>query len=87
MPYYPPSGGGGGGGGGGTSISGEVPSGPIDGVNTTFILGHTPLPNTLKVFLNGLRQKQTLDFLFSGATITFVTAPQNSDLLLCDYTY
>lgn len=86
MPYYPPNGGGGGG-GGGTSISGEVPAGPIDGFNTTFVLGHTPLPNTLKIFKNGLRQKQILDFSFFPDTITFVSPPESGDLILCDYTY
>lgn len=89
MPYYPPSGGGGGGGGGGTgtAVSGEVPSGPIDGVNYVFTIAHVALPNTFRLYKNGLRQKLSLDFIFSSVTITFADPPLSGELIQADYSY
>lgn len=85
MPYFPPITPGGD--GGGTPVSGEVPSGPVDGSNKSFVLSHVPNTNTIKLFLNGVRQKETLDFNIIGDTITFVGAPVSGDLLLSDYGY
>jgi hypothetical protein len=89
MPYYPPNTGGGGGGGGGigTGVVGETPSGAIDGNNNVFILSHLPISNTIKIFLNGLRQKENLDFIIYGATIMTATPPFPNDILLADYYY
>jgi hypothetical protein len=89
MPYYPPNNGGGG--GSANVVSGEVPTGPINGTNKSFSLSKTPLANTLKVYLNGARQKTTIDYTNSGATITFASAPlagpTQTDIILADYNY
>jgi hypothetical protein len=77
-------------GGGGFSdvnfVESETPTGVVNGVNTDFVLSSTPTPSTsLKVFVNGQRFKITEDYTLSGTTITFVTAPPTSSIILCDY--
>lgn len=63
-----------------------TPTGDINDVNTVFSLPSTPSPaSSLKVYLNGARQRLTVDYTLSGATITFTTAPQTDSVLLCDY--
>lgn len=66
-------------------VTGEVPSGTVNGSNVTFTLANTPTSGTVRVFQNGLRDKVTTDYTISGTTITFVTAPLTGDLLLTDY--
>jgi hypothetical protein len=61
------------------SISGidfkeEVPSGTVNGVNTTFTLSSTPADIVL-VTLNSRPLKQTIDYTLSGVTLTLATAP------------
>lgn len=71
-----------------TFVDGEVPSGDLDGVDTTYTLVNAPSPATsLKVYVNGIRQKLTEDYTLSGSTITFVVPPESGDLLLADYRY
>lgn len=54
----------------------STPSGTVNGVNTVFTLPSTPEENdSVLVFLNGLKQKQTTDYSVSGTTLTFVVAP------------
>lgn len=76
-------------GGGGLVISNfifnEVPSGSVNSSNTSFTLANTPTANTVRVHLNGIRQKNTVDYTISGATITFVSAPTTGNLILIDY--
>lgn len=82
-----------GGGGGGILplySDGEVPSGAINGLNTTFTLANSPSPSTsLQLYLNGLLMEQGLDYTISGSTITFAlpSTPQAGDLLLATYRY
>jgi hypothetical protein len=67
-------------------VNGEVPLGPINGVNTTFIVSAVPVPNTLQLFKNGQRQLVGTDYQLAGASISFSkAAPQNGDTLLADY--
>jgi hypothetical protein len=68
----------------------EVPSGAINGLNTTFTLANTPSPTTsLLVYLNGLLMNQGLDYTISGNTIMFAlaSAPQAGDTVLASYRY
>jgi hypothetical protein len=67
----------------------EVPSGTVNGVNTIFTLAHTPTAGTLLLFLNGVKQKAGVGnhYTISGATITFVTAPETGDDLSAYYRY
>jgi hypothetical protein len=67
-------------------INNEVPTGDINGANTQFELAFTPETNSVMVFLNGLLQQPTLDYsVESGETVTFVIAPDTSDILLVCY--
>lgn len=65
----------------------ETPSGIMDGVNNVFTLAHTPLNNTLKAYLNGIRLRITKDYTISGAILIMINTPQNGDELLVDYNY
>lgn len=76
---------------GGGSISdqlvmGEVPTGLINGTNTTFTVASSVFGNAIDVFLNGLLQKRTDDYTFtSPVTIEFASAPVTGSNLLSDY--
>lgn len=73
-PPFPPS--------SGTPVYAEVPSGTIDGTNTTFTLAHNPNPTaSLQLYLNGGFQKQGSDYILSGNIITFSAAPLGSALI------
>lgn len=68
-------------------VSNEVPTGSVNGSNTTFTLANTPRSGTVKVYQNGMRLFVGAgnDYTISGATITFVTAPITGDNLIVDY--
>ena len=71
-------------------VNGEVPTGTVNGSNTTFTLTHTPASvfggaSSLRLMLNGDRIFPTTDYTISGATITMLTAPSGSDALAADY--
>lgn len=40
---------------GGTRVTGEVPSGDIDGINVTFVTNNNFVSESLEIFLNGLK--------------------------------
>jgi len=62
-----------------TFADNEIPSGTIDGSNTTFTLAHSPSPTaSLELFLNGQFVAQGSDYTLSGSTITFTFAPDAS---------
>jgi len=69
----------------------EVPSGAINGVNTTFTLADTPIAGSEELYLNGILQNLggSNDYTISGATITMNSAPKSSpgnpDVLLVSY--
>lgn len=75
-----------GGGGGGTYIT-EIPSGTINGSNTTFSIAHAPLTNTESLYVNGVYQQKISDYTLSGVTITFIAAPVVGDKLTITYQY
>jgi hypothetical protein len=69
-------------------IDGDSPAGIVDGANATFTLTSVPSPaSSLAVYRNGLLQKITQDYTFSGRTVVFVAAavPQPGDTLLATY--
>lgn len=74
-----------GGGGSSSEILNEVPSGSVNNSNTLFILSTLPITNTERVYLNGIRQKTTLDYFITGQNITFATPPYFNDLITVDY--
>lgn len=59
--------------------AGEVPSGSINSSNVTFTLAHTPSPaSALQLQIGRQPQIQGTDYTLSGATITYITAPDIS---------
>ncbi len=63
----------------------EEPTGSINGTNTVFSLAATPTAGTVTVFLNGVLQEPTADYSISGDEITFTSAPESPDTILCNY--
>ena len=65
----------------------ETPSGTINGSNTSFTIANTPTAGTVKLYLNGVRQKSGAgnDYTISTNTITMTTAPVSGDVLIADY--
>lgn len=56
----------------------EVPTGLVNGSNTSYSLSSIPQSDkSVIVFLNGLAQRYTTDFTVSGSTITMVNAPSS----------
>jgi hypothetical protein len=70
-----------------TLITGEVPSGLVNGTNTTFTLANTPKPGTLQVYLNGILQKagDGEDYNILGDVITFTNAPDEGTTIQASY--
>ncbi|QQG43387.1 MAG: hypothetical protein HYW45_04325 [Candidatus Daviesbacteria bacterium] len=75
------------GGGGATDIiTGEVPAGAIDGVNTSFTTSVNFATGTLRVHKNGIRLKGGgVDFTEGVGGFTLVTPPAAGTILLVDY--
>jgi len=64
----------------------ETPAGDLDGVDVTYTLANTPASNTLKLYLNGIRQRGGgEDFTLATNVITWVVAPVSTDVILADY--
>jgi hypothetical protein len=73
---------------GGSAIfeTGETPSGTINGSNATFTSAHAFVPESLEVFLNGLRQKLVSDYVSTGGTtIVFSISPTVGDSISINY--
>jgi len=74
------------GGTGAIRVFGEVPSGSVNGINTDFVLAHTPNSGTLRLYKNGMRLTIGGDYSLSLATVTFISGiPKAGDILLADY--
>jgi hypothetical protein len=69
-------------------IENEIPSGSINGSNTTFTLANSPSPaSSLRLHKNGLRLLPTTHYSLSGSTITIAVAPATGDNLVADYRF
>lgn len=67
-------------------VSGEVPSGTLNGTNVTFTLSNTFIPISTSVFRNGLRERLSVGYTESAPNqLVFSTAPSSSDLITVDY--
>lgn len=76
--------------GGGVNVNfeDEVPTGTINGTNTTYTLSQNPDPDdSLALYLDGLRLVQGTDYTLSGTTITMTFAPFTSQTLFSHYRY
>lgn len=65
----------------------EVPSGAINGINTTYTLGNTPTAGTEHVYVNGVLQESGAgnDYIISGATITMLSALATGEKIRVSY--
>lgn len=65
----------------------EIPTGSINGSNTSFTLTAAPVSGSEHVYLNGLLQESgaSNDYTVSGATLTFLTAPSTGEKLRVSY--
>lgn len=65
----------------------EVPSGSINGVNTSFTLANSPVFGSEHVYLNGILQESGAgnDYTISGSNITMLTAPLTGEKLRVSY--
>ena len=70
----------------GDSVTWEVLTGTINGINVNFALAHTPT-FWAKIFLNGMRLKEWEDYNRSSNTLTFQNPPVAGDILLADYNF
>lgn len=76
------------GGGSSTIEAEEIPTGVKNGINRNFTISHTPVTNSLLVFINGAAQTKDIDYTLSGINITFLEyAPVAEDNLLTQYRY
>lgn len=70
----------------GTLITGETPTGLVNGLNNVFNTSQPYIPASTSVFVNGLRKLINVDYVESGGTaITFGTAPTSGEVILIDY--
>lgn len=53
----------------------EVPTGTIDGSNTSFSITSAPSSSWFELYQDGLYMEPTTDYSISGTTITMVVAP------------
>jgi len=66
----------------------EEPTGTVNGSNVTFTLANTPVSSSsVKLYLNGIFQRQGTDYTISSATITMATAPVSGQVLDANYRY
>jgi hypothetical protein len=65
----------------------EVPTGAINGSNTSFTLANTPTSGTEHVYLNGLLQESGAgnDYTITANTITFIIAPLTGEKIRVTY--
>lgn len=70
---------------GNIDIFNEIPTGDINGSNNNFELSVSPLAGYSRVYLNGIRQFENIDYTVSGSIIHFTDAPLNNDIIRVDY--
>lgn len=69
-----------------TQITGETPSGSIDGTNQIFYLANVPNPTaSLIVTVNAVTQVLEVDYQLNGQTLWFTTIPPNNATILASY--
>jgi len=67
----------------------EIPTGNINGVNSSFTLSYTPIEGSEHIYLNGLLQESGVgnDYIISDSNITFLTPPEEGFKIRCTYYY
>lgn len=71
---------------GGAGVVNDVPPQTPNGTLTLFSVTYAFVPESLCVYVNGIRQRKTIDFVIVSATqFQFTSPPQAGDALLTDY--
>ena len=63
----------------------EIPTGVLNGVNSTFTTQFGVKPDSEEVYVNGNRQKKPDDYNISGQIINLTFSPQINETILIDY--
>lgn len=72
--------------GGGVDVIGEIPAGAMNGINATYTSEFDFVPESVEVFLNGVRQKIIDDYQQIGTTqIQFIASPGINEKILINY--
>ena len=73
--------------GSGSFVFNQIPTGAINGSNTSFALASTPVAGTVRVYRNGMLQEAGSgnDYTISGVTITYLYAPATGEQLRVHY--
>lgn len=67
-------------------IKSEIPIGVIDNSNATFTSINSFIPGSLELYLNGLKQLPTQEYITIGTnTISILTSPQITDTITINY--
>jgi len=71
----------------GSYVDSEIPTGALDGSNTSFVLSATPYGNSLTLYRNGLLTKNGTDYNLAGNIVTFLPCcvPGAGDILMASY--
>jgi len=68
------------------SVTGELPSGAINGINATYTSAYSFIPESVEIFVNGIQATKNIDYTTSGAnTIIFTYSPATNDILRINY--
>ncbi|MBA3830091.1 MAG: hypothetical protein H0X33_14210 [Taibaiella sp.] len=68
-------------------IKNEIPTGAINGSNATFFSLYNFIPESVEVFLNGLKLKNITEYNTAGNTqITLNVSPTSTEYLIINYT-
>lgn len=67
------------------SVKNEIPEGKKDGNNKDFFMVGNPETNTERIFLNGLLQKNGLDYVIEDNKISFIEPPIENSIIICFY--
>ena len=65
----------------------ETPVGTMDGVNNLFTLSTTPILSTLKLYLNGQKLIQGIDFNYSGTALLMYNIPYPGYSLIAKFKF
>jgi hypothetical protein len=65
----------------------ETPIGTMDGVNNLFTLSTTPNLGTFRLYLNGQKLAQGIDFNYSGTALLMYNIPYSTDSLIAKFKY
>lgn len=70
-----------------TNHKDEIPAGSINNSNVTFSITFAPLSGSFKLYLDGIRLRNLVDYTISGTTITMIIVPNFGQTLDSDYSY